>query len=90
MDGDVYFKVIKDKNDYLGERYFKINWYTDRCVQVCVKNGSVRRRGKGNQIGVYMIGKLTILSNYLGMNYLEPTTKRQFQNKLDHVIKMIR
>lgn len=85
----VYLKVCKDHNEYLGERYFKLDWNSDKVVQVCLSNGRDVRRGRSNTIGVYLISKQTLFSNYMAMKYLEPCTKRAFEKQFQLVVDFL-
>jgi hypothetical protein len=85
-----YVKVAKERRDYLGEKYFRFNFNEDTVVQVCMNPGSITRRGKSNIIGVYVISKMTLLANYLGMSYVEQCTKEEFDQKFDEVINFLK
>ena len=90
MNRDQYFQVRKEKREYLGERYFRFNWDAEKVVQVCLNNGSEFRRGKTNTIGVYLIHKMTLMSNYMAMNYVEPVTKAKFDKKFMEAVRMLK
>ena len=85
----VYFKIVKDRQEYLGNRYFKVDWSSDHIVQVCVHPGEPKR-GRASNFGVYLISKQTFLSNYMPLNYVEPCTKGQFEKQFDTVVKLIK
>ena len=85
-----YLRIKKAKLDYLGERYFRLSFDSDLVLQVCISSGIDRRRGKGNTIGVYLISRMTLLSNYIGTSYVEPITKRQFETQFDKVVKWLK
>lgn len=84
-----YYKVRKERNAYLGVRYFKFNYNEDKCVQVCLFTGDVKK-GKSNTFGVYLISKLTLFSNYLATNYIEACTKKQYDDAFNKVVKMLK
>jgi len=88
MDLNKYFKVKKERTEYLGERYFKFNFNTEKAVQVCITCGDVKK-GKSNTFGVYLICKMTLFSNYLAPSYIEPCTKKEFNKQFDRVVKML-
>ena len=83
-----YFKVKKDRQEYLGERYFKVDFTSDSVIQACIQCGEVKR-GKGNYFGVYLIGKLTFFSNYLAQSYVEQITKQEYEKHLKKTIKLL-
>lgn len=88
-DGVQYLKVKKDKQAYLGVKYFKFNFSEERVIQVCCHPGELVRRGRTNAIGIYTVSKMTLLSNYLGMSYLENCTKKEYENKFEEVVKIL-
>lgn len=89
MDKDQYYKVKKERLEYLGERFFRFNHSSEKVVQVCLTCGDVKK-GKSNTFGIYLIHKMTLFSNYLAPNYIEPCTKKQFDNQFDKVVKMLK
>lgn len=78
MEKDQYYKVKKKRQEYLGERYFKFNHNAEKVVQVCITCGDVKK-GKSNTFGVYVIHKMTLFSNYLAQNYIEPCSKKEYK-----------
>lgn len=87
---DQYFAIRAERYDWLGERAFKYNHVEDKVVQVTINPGPEHGRGKKSMIGVYLLGKLTFLSNYLAMNYVEPISKKEYEKKFDAAIKILR
>jgi hypothetical protein len=85
-----YLKVKKDKQEYLGIRYFKFCVDVDKVVQVCLSVGSDVKKGKANTMGVYMIHRMTLFSNYMAMNRLQTCTKSEFEKNFEKVINMLR
>lgn len=86
----LYFKVKKDKNKYLGNRFFKWTGGEDKIVQVCVIPGEITKKGRGHTIGAYYISKQTFASNYFVMDYIEPTTKKQFEKEFNKVVEFLK
>ena len=84
-----YFKIKKEKQEYHGVRYFKHIDYCDKVVQVCIFNGDVKK-GKSNTFGVYLIARLTFLTNYLAMGYAVICTKREYDKNFDKAFKMLK
>ena len=90
MNNSVYLKVRKERQDWLGIRYFRLDWSSDKTLQICLSNGAEIKRGRGNNIGVYLISKMTLLSNYMAMDYVQPCTKREFENRFDKIVKLLK
>lgn len=84
----IYYMVRKEKQEYFGERYFAYSWDADKVIQVCIQRGDTKR-GKTNAIGIYMISRITMLSNYQAMNYLMPITKKVYETKFNTVVEML-
>ena len=84
-----YFKTKKERYDYLGNRYFRVDFNSDTTLQICLSSGDVKK-GKANNFGVYLISKLTLFTNYLAQNYCEPCTKKEFEKKFNLVVKMLK
>lgn len=85
----VYYKYSGNK----GERYFKmdneINFPdNEKVIQVCVSPGSAKK-GRANCIGVYVIRRLTLLSNYAFSAQLNKCSKKEYTAALNKVLKMI-
>lgn len=87
---DQYFKIRPERQDYHGERYFKLSYDTRTCVQVCKGVGDSIKKGKANNIGVYMIHPLTLFSNYLALNYAIPAKKTEYEKAFNEVIKYLK
>ena len=84
-----YLEIVKDRQEYLGERYFRLDFSSDSVLQICAGSGDTQRRGRSNNIGVYLISKQTLAANYMAMSYLNSCTKRKFDNKLKSVIQLL-
>lgn len=84
-----YFKTKKERFDYLGNRYFRVDYNASVCLQICLSSGDVKK-GKANNFGVYLIGKLTFFTNYAAQSYVEPCTKKEFEKKFNLMIKMLK
>ena len=87
--GDIYYKICSDRIQYKGERYFRFNYNHDTVIQVCVNPGNELKRGRANTICVYVVNKMTLLSNYLSMNYVEICTKKEYEKQFNHVVKLL-
>jgi len=88
MDKNQFFKVKQDRLEYLGERYFKFNYTSEKVVQVCITCGDVKK-GKSNTFGIYLIHKMTLFSNYLAPCYIEPCTQKEFIKQFNKVVNML-
>lgn len=88
--GYVYFKIRKEKIEMFGERYFRMNYSNDTVVQVSLSIGKDMKRGRSNNIGVYTVSKMTLLSNYLAMNYAVPCNEKDFEINFEKVINFLR
>ncbi len=84
-----YFKTKKERYDYLGNRYFRVDFDSSKSLQICLSSGDVKK-GKANNFGIYLIDKLTLFTNYLAQSYCEPCTKKEFDSKFNTVIKILR
>jgi hypothetical protein len=87
MSNTQYFQIKKDKQEYAGERYFQMSFDSDTVLQICAKSSPQLRKGRANNMGVYLINRLTLLSNYF--SYIEPCTKRKFESEFDKMINLL-
>jgi len=86
-----YYKYFNP--DHKGERYFKMNETIDFpndevVIQVCVSPGKAKV-GRANCIGVYIIKRLTLLSNYAFSNDLQKCSEKEYDAALKKVLKLI-
>jgi len=86
---EVFMKVRKERQEYFGNRYFRYSYDSQTVVQVCVSVGETVKKGKANNIGIYVIHKMTLFGNYLAMNYTEPCSKKEYETKFNEVVKML-
>lgn len=86
---DHYFRIKDERKDYLGDRYFRMNLTSDTVTTIHM-GGVDTKRGKSNNIGVYFISKMTFVSNYMAMNYIEPITKNEWNKHFEKIVKMLR
>lgn len=84
-----YFKILKDRRDYKGERFFKVAWDSDTVIQVCKNSGEDNRKGKCVHIGVYAMTKQSFLSNYANY-YTEVCSKKEFDTNFDRIVKLLK
>lgn len=80
-----YYKVKKERQEYLGCRVFKVNFSFEEITQVCFSMGEVKK-GKSNTPGIYFIHRLTFFSNYFSMGYVEPITKKEYEKYFKKVL----
>lgn len=88
-NGSSYFQIAANRQDYLGERYFKFDQRSDSVVQVVAVIGEPKK-GRANALGVYLISRLTFLSNYFAQGYAIPCTKEKFDKIFDKTVEMIK
>jgi len=84
-----YFKVKPEREEYLGRRYFRLNYEDSKTVEVCISCGDTKK-GKSNTFGIYLITKLTFLSNYFATGYILPCSKKEFDEQFDSTVKMLK
>jgi hypothetical protein len=87
-NSDQYYKILKDKSDYKGVRYFRFNHLGDYVYQVVVNPG-YDKKGRNSCFGIYFIHRTTFLSNYFTY-YVEPCTKKEYEKNFDKVVKMLK
>lgn len=87
----LYFKIKPNHEEWLGERYFRVDFDLEeaKITQVVVKTGE-RKKGRANTFGILLIHKLTFLSNYFSTGYVTLTTKNTFNKKFDFVVKALK
>jgi len=85
-----YYKVRKERVEYLGIRHFKMSAMLGgyKVIQVCTNPGEVKR-GKGNTFGIYLIDRLTFLSNYISTGYAISCTKNEYDRAFKKVLSML-
>ncbi|HET6991017.1 MAG TPA: hypothetical protein VFJ43_06820 [Bacteroidia bacterium] len=81
LTNDAYYKIASNRRDYKGERYFRFNQLSDKVIQVCVYSGD-EKKGKSNTPGIYLIDRMTFLSNYLSYGMLFHAAKRNIKKRL--------
>lgn len=86
---DQFFRVKADRQEYLGERYFRYNVISEKVIQVCLGVGQIKK-GKSNNIGIYMIHKMSFVSNYLSMNYVEIIPKKTYDKMFSKASDMLK
>ena len=84
-----HYKVKPERQEYLGERYFKFDFNEEKAIQVCKSTGDVKK-GKSNSFGIYLISRLTFLTNYFAMGYLIPCTKDEYEQQFEYVMKILK
>jgi len=84
-----YYKVTPKKEHFCGTRFFKFDLDSESVLQVCFKPSFEIRRGKSNNLGAYVISRMTFLSNWFAMNYVEPITKKEFDEKYNEIFKLL-
>ncbi len=84
-----YYEIRPDRKEYAGERYFKVQYDSETVLQVCFKPSPVMRRGRSNMIGLYVIDRMTFVTNYYGMDYVRPCNQKKFYDKCSEIVKML-
>lgn len=83
-----FFKITKERNEWLGKRYFKIDLKSDSVIQVLVTCGEIKK-GRGNTFGIYLISRMTFFSNYLAMNYAVPCSQKEYEKNFKEVLSYL-
>lgn len=86
---ETYYKIKPTKTEYYGNRFFKMVPNEEYITQVCQATGETKK-GRGNMVGIYSIGKVTFFSNYLAMQYAIPCTKKEYKKAFDKVLKILK
>lgn len=84
-----YYKIVPNRIDYKGVRFFKFNYDSIKVIQVCLSSGE-GRRGKSNTIGIHCIDRLYFFSNYLAMNYAIQCTRKEYKVNFDKIVKLLK
>jgi len=84
-----YFKVVKNRTEYKGVRYFEFDPQSEKVVQVVVNTGETKK-GKTNLVGISYISRITFIANYLSMGYVEKCPKKVYRHNFDIVVKMLK
>lgn len=85
-----YFKVVKDRQDYFGVKYFRQTFNSDTVLQVCVSPATELRRGRSNNIGIFFIDRNTFVMNYYAYSYVTPCTKKEFMKQFEKMVETLR
>lgn len=84
-----YYKVVSARHQYLGDRYFRYDYDSEICTQICKTVGDIKK-GKSNTYGIYLISKLTFFGNYLGPGYIMPIPKSEFTKHFNEVFEALK
>ena len=84
-----FYRTKTDMARYLGERYFRFSPHEEKVLQICMGPGEVGGKGKGHNIGVYLISKQSFATNYLAMNQLENISKTIFENRRKQILNLL-
>lgn len=79
-----YYRTPYEKWDYVGSRYFKYLPGEDHVVQVVSTSGDAKK-GKSNTVGVYLIGRITFVTNYLTYARVELCSKKEYEKAFETV-----
>jgi hypothetical protein len=74
-NSDQHYKITPIRQDYKGDRYFRFNPMAEKVIQVCVHPGE-EKKGKSNTFGIYLIHRLTFLSNSISSPAAKKNMKR--------------
>lgn len=74
------FQYFFYKNDHRGVRLFRVSDRTSNAVQICLNAGEIKK-GRGNNIGIYAVDRMTIFGNYGFGNYLKQVDKKTIKNE---------
>lgn len=81
-----YYKIEKKHHEYHGIRFFRVSAIDD-VLQCVLAHGSESRRGRTNNIGVYVISRTTFFSNYVPFGYAVPCKPKEFYDACWKVLK---
>ena len=84
-----YYKVVKERQDYKGVRYFKFDPMAEKVVQVTVNQGEIKKV-RANLFGVGLISRITFLCNYLTLGYLEQCNKAEYEKNFSQIVKYLK
>lgn len=78
---------------YKGNRFFKINDLanfpeSETVIQVCVSPGAIKK-GRGHCMGIYMIRRTTMLSNFVFLSEFMECTKDEYETAKEQVLKLL-
>lgn len=82
------FQYFFYKHPTRGVRMFRVNDRTDTAIQIVLNAGEMKR-GRGNNIGIFVVDRMTIFSNYGYGSYLQSTDKKSWDKGFKLVIKMM-
>lgn len=85
-----YVEVKREYRELLGERYFRFGYTDDKAVQVCLSAGNESKRGKASATGVFTVGKVTLMENYISMSFVKPISKSKFESKFAQAVEMLK
>lgn len=83
-----YFKVKKDRQHYLGIRYFRVDFNAHSVLQLCIFSGDMKK-GKANNFGMYLISKTTFYTNYAACQYVESCKRSEFEEQQKMIVKIL-
>lgn len=83
-----YFKVKKERQHYLGIRYFRVDFNAESTLQLCISSGDMKK-GKANNFGMYLISKMTFYTNYAACQYVEHCKKSEFEKHRKMIVKIL-
>lgn len=84
-----FYKVVKERQEYKGVRYFRFDGISEKVVQVTVNSGE-QKKGRPAMFGVGLIARMSFLTNYLAMGYVEKCSKKEYETKFDFVVSMLK
>lgn len=84
-----YFKINPTNRICHGDRYFKVDHRSYESIQVCLSAGEVKK-GRGHTFGIYLISRLTVLSNYIAIGYAVPCKKSEYERAFKKVLKYLK
>lgn len=81
--------VVDTRQEYLGVRYFRFHPRADHTIQVVIHEGEVKK-GRTNAFGVYLISRITFLTNYMAMGYVTPCTKAKYDQAFEKTVNLLK
>ena len=84
-----YYKVVEERQSYLGDKYFMLSYDSDTVWQICFIPGPDVRRGRTNAVGFYTITRQSLATNYMAMNYVKPISKKEYMIAYKKMMKIL-
>lgn len=94
-DGIKYYHLV---STHRGNRYFKVDWLNNTCVQIVITSGELKK-GRPHNVGVYTLAISSFRGAYYwffntkklsGNTKLLATTKNQYETAFNNIIQKLK